>query len=135
MIGSWLIYIASTFTLYFGSVYLFLPKFTKYHKAALQKEWSELERETRILILALMRATGGGLMATGTGMALLQYAFTRFGHPLLAWLILIIGSIATMGSFYAMFSVRLRTKGRPPVFRVLLVYIILLAGFLFNILG
>ena len=134
-IGSILTLIAASLSMLFGLIYFIKPKFMGYHKAALQKEWNELGPEVRTLILALMRALGSGLISVAIAMIILQLEFNRTENAWIAWTILVIGSIVTAGSFYAMLLVRTKTKGRPPILAILINFVVLVAGFLFNILG
>ena len=135
MTGFWLTIIASFLSFAFGITYLFRSKYMSYHHAALQKDWEELVKEFRILILALMRAVGGGLISTAVAMVFLQLEFNKSHNEWMAWAILIIGSITFAGSLYAMLLVRLKTKGRPPIFPAIIILLMILAGFFFNLLG
>ena len=135
LLGFWLTIAAAALSLVFGLIYFIRPKFMNYHKMALQKEWHELEAETQTLILALMRVLGSGLIAVAIAMIILQLEFDKSHQHWILWTILVIGTITSLGSLYAMMMVRKRTKGRPPIIPVMIVFIMLLAGFLFNIFG
>ena len=125
---------ASVFSLFFGLVYLIRPFFMTYHGIAVHKKWNQLDREFQVLILALMRCASGGLIAGGIAMIILQIEFIRSHAPWIALTILIIGGVLTVGSLYAILLVRTKTKGRPPLVAVMLFFLILLTGYLFNIL-
>lgn len=135
MTGFWLTIIASLLAFAFGITYLFRSKYMSYHHAALQKDWEELAIEVRTLILALMRAVGGGLISTAVAMVFLQLEFNKTHIGWMAWAILIIGSITFAGSLYAMLLVRLKTKGRPPIFPATFILLMIIAGFFFNLFG
>ena len=105
-----------------------------YHGIAVHKKWNQLDREFQVLILALMRCASGGLIAGGIAMIILQIEFIRSHAPWIALTILIIGGVLTVGSLYAILLVRTKTKGRPPLVAVMLFFLILLTGYLFNIL-
>jgi uncharacterized membrane protein YgdD (TMEM256/DUF423 family) len=133
--GSLFTFAAAVLASLFGLIYLIRPKFMGYHQKALQKDWSELSPEIQTLILALMRAAGTGFLSVATAMVILQVEFQRYHQHWIAWTTLIIGTILASGSFYAMYLVRTRTPGRPPIIPVFIIFILLFTGFLFNILG
>jgi hypothetical protein len=133
--GTILTLAAAMLSLIFGVIYLTRPRYLPYHRSALGKEWEELEPEMRTLILALMRAVGGGSMAAGFGIAFLQFQFNREQESWIALCILIMGLLLAFGSLYAMFLVRFRTKGRPPVWIVSILLVMMIAGYFFNVYG
>ena len=124
---------AAVFALIFGFVYLVRPFFMPYHGIAVHKKWDQLDREFQVLILALMRCASGGLIAGGIAMIILQIEFTRNPAHWIALTILIIGGVLTTGSLYAVLLVRTKTNGRPPLFAIMIFFLILLTGYLFNI--
>ncbi len=119
----------------FGILYLTMRKFMNYHRVAVQKDWEELAPEIRTLITALMRASSGGFLSVSLGLAVLQIRFSHGHEHSIALTILAAGSILALGSLYAMLLVRTRTKGRPPIVPVAVIFILLIAGYFFNILG
>ena len=119
----------------FGILYLTRRKFMNYHRMAVQKEWEELSPEIRTLITALMRAASGGFLSVSLVLAILQWRFNYNHEHWLALTILITGSILALGSLYAMILVSTRTKGRPPIVPVLVIFILLIAGYFFNVSG
>ena len=82
MIGFWLNIIASVMALGFGVIYLVKPKFMSYHQIALQKNWDELGPQFQTLVLALMRAVGGGLIAAAAAMKL-EYTLPEITQTLI----------------------------------------------------
>jgi hypothetical protein len=134
MAATILTFSASVLSVSFGIIYLIRPKFMGYHKKALRKEWIDLAPENQTLIMALMRAAGGGFLAVGTAMAMLQLEFNSSQKPMLAWIIVISGTILAIGALYAMLLVRMKTLGRPPLLPVILIFIMMLAGFLLNMM-
>jgi len=106
-----------------------------YHQTALQKNWDELGPQFQTLILALMRAVGGGLIASASAMIIFQLEFNKSHHPWMAWAILIVGGIMFAGALFAMLLVRFRTIGRPPILSSVIILLMIIAGFFFNLFG
>lgn len=126
---------SSAIALFSGIIYLVRPEFMAYHKEAVQKNWNELVSDMQTLLLALMRAVGGGFLTIGVAIIILQIEFDRTRELWIAITILIIGTVSALGTLYATILIRFKTKGRPPIFAVLLFIVMLLVGFLFNITG
>lgn len=133
--GTILTFLAAILSFLFGMIYLTRPKFMQYHRMAVQKDWEELVPEMRTLITALMRALSSGFLAVAFALVMLQLRFNLSGEHWIALSILIIGSILALGSLYAMFLIRTRTKGRPPIVIVLVIFVLMIAGYFFNIYG
>lgn len=133
--GTILTFLAAILSFLFGMIYLTRPKFMQYHRIAVQKDWEELVPEMRTLITALMRALSSGFLAVAFALVMLQLRFNLSGEHWIALSILIIGSILALGSLYAMFLIRTRTKGRPPIVIVLVIFVLMIAGYFFNIFG
>jgi hypothetical protein len=125
----------SVFLLLFGIVYLVRPRFMGYHKMAIQKDWSELVPEFQTLILALMRTVSGGFISIAIAIIILQLEFNKSQNHWIALTILIIGGVLNLCVLYANFLVRTKTKGRPPTVVPLLLLIMLLISYFFNISG
>jgi uncharacterized membrane protein YgdD (TMEM256/DUF423 family) len=134
MLGSVFTFAAAVFASVFGLIYLVRPKFMGYHQKAVQRNWNELVPEIQTLILALMRATSAGFLSVAIAIVILQIEYNIYHQRWIAWTMLIIGTVLASGSFYAMFLVRTRTPGRPPIIPVFIILILLLTGFFFNIL-
>jgi hypothetical protein len=101
---------------------------------AVQKDWKELGPEMQTLILALMKTAGGGFVSVSIGVIILQIQFIKSHDHWIALTILIAGSIVTLGTLYATLLVRFKTKGRPPTIAAVILLILLVMGYFFNIL-
>lgn len=134
-IGTILTITAAALAFLFGILYLTRKKFMNYHRIALQKNWEELVPEMRILIKALMRAAAGGFLSVSFALIFLQLHFNINHERWIALTILISGSIMALGALYAMLLVRMKTQGRPPLVLVLVIFILMIAGYFFNIAG
>lgn len=118
----------------FGSIYLLKNQFMPYHRLAVGYSWSELEPNVRILIIALMRATGGGFLATGLAIFILLMIPLRSGN---IWASYAIGAIAvcnSIGTLYATLLVKTKTPGKPPVGLSLLALALIIIGFIFSLI-
>jgi hypothetical protein len=135
LIGTLFTLTGSLILLLFGLVYLIRPKFMGYHRMAVQKDWSELVPEIRTLILALMRTAAGGFISVAIAVIILQFKFYRSKDHWIALTILIAGGVLGLSVLYATLLVRKKTKGRPPTVIALLLLIMLLVGYFFNISG
>jgi len=133
-IGTLLNVLGSVVGIVFGLIYLIRPKFMGYHRMAVQKDWNELGLEIQTLILALMRAVGGGLLSGSMAIIILQLEFNRSQNHWIALAILIVGGVLILGLLYATLLVRTKTKGRPPIIAVVIPLILMLIGYLFNIM-
>ena len=63
----------------FSLIYLFRPEFMPYHADAVGQSWSEVDPAFQILILALMRVTGGGMLAMSCAIGILLLKVFRQG--------------------------------------------------------
>jgi hypothetical protein len=75
-----------------------------YHQEALGKSWQQLDQNLQALLLGLMRAAGGGLLATGISMAILLLIPFRTGESWSVYSIPAIGLLAAIPALYATIS-------------------------------
>jgi len=104
-----------------------------YHSLALGKSWSEVEPNTQTLILALMKAAGGGFLATGIVILILLIIPFQAGKQWAIYTIPAISLITSGGSFYATYSVKSETPGNPPIKLSLLSIGLAIVGFIFSL--
>ena len=133
LIGNICTFTAAALAFLFGVIYLTRPKFMEYHSMAIQKNWMELPKEMQTLITALMRALSSGFLSVAFALGILQIQFTRHHFHWIALSILVIGSILFTGSMYAMLLIRTKTKGRPPITIVSVIFLMLIVGYFFNL--
>ena len=108
-------YSAAVILLFMGILYLTKSSFMSYHGIALSRSWDEIDPKVRILILALMRGIGGGLIAASVAIIFLQYKFTTSKLRWIPVLIMLIGLILFCTILYAMLIVKFNTPGNPPL--------------------
>jgi hypothetical protein len=114
--------------LLFAGMYLFRKKFMPYHVDAVGKSWNELDREIRVLIIALMRVVGGGWLASSMAMGIFLYLLFLKGIELSAMALCLTGLAVTIPTLIATLIVRTRSNGHPPAGAAILAIVLLLAG-------
>jgi hypothetical protein len=118
----------------FGLIYLIRNQFMLYHSEALSLSWSELEEKMQVLILALMRAAGGGFLATGLAISVLLIIPFRAGDTWSIYTIPAISLCTSIGTLYATLLVKIKTPGTPPVTLSFLALALTMIGFIFSII-
>ena len=107
--------IDAVIALIFGVIYLTRSQFMPYHSLALAKAWSEVEPNTQTLILALMRAAGGGFIATGIAIIVLLCIPFQAKEQWAIYSVFFICFCSSFGSGYATYLVHNNTPGNPPL--------------------
>ncbi|WP_319422709.1 hypothetical protein [Pleurocapsa sp. FMAR1] len=105
-----------------------------YHAEALSLSWSKLEENMQVLILALMRAAGGGFLATGLAIFVLLIIPFRTGNTWSVYTIPAISLCTSIGTLYATLLVKTKTPGTPPVILGFLALALTIIGFIFSII-
>lgn len=126
-------YLAAALLLVMGITYLTKTSFMPYHSEAISLDWINVEKNTRILILALMKGVSGGLIAVSFTISFLQFKFTSSRISWIPFLILIIGIIISMTILYAMLFIKLNTRGNPPIGLTISGTVLLISGFILNL--
>jgi hypothetical protein len=88
----------------------------------------------RVLILALMKVSGGGMLATGVAALVLLAIPFRAGEAWSFYAIPLIGLCTSAGSLYATILVKTRTPGSPPIGLASLSLMLIIVGFIFSVL-
>ena len=125
--------IAALIAFIFGTTYLTRKEFMPYHADAVEMEWGEVDKRFQVLILALLRAVGGGWLAVGiTFVFLLAFPFREQASWALFALPLV--GLAVCGpTLYATLYVRNNTQAAPPLPFVVVAVVLLVAGFVLSI--
>jgi hypothetical protein len=118
----------------FGLIYLLRNQFMPYHAEALSLSWSELEENMQVLILALMRAVGGGFLATGLAILVLLIIPFKTGNTWSIYTIPAISLCISIGTLYATLLVKTKTPGKPPIVLSILALALTIIGFIFSII-
>jgi predicted anti-sigma-YlaC factor YlaD len=125
-------YIVGFIWIVFGLVYLFKNSFMSYHAVAVSSSWEALNPSFQTLILALMRAAGGGFFLAGLIIILLQRLYNQTKLKWIPSFILCIGIIIVSTTVYATLIVRLNTDANPPTLSSVGALIGLISGYLIN---
>jgi len=126
-------YIVGAIWIFFGLAYLLKASFMPYHAETLSISWEELSPALQILILALMRAAGGGFFLAGLIIILLQRIYNRTRQKWIPSLVLLIGVILVLTTVYATLIVRLNTNANPPTLSSAAALVGLITGYIMNI--
>lgn len=118
------------FGIAFGLWYLLRGTFMAYHAAAIGKTWEQVDGGTQVLLLALMRVAGGGLIAVGIlVLAILYFVHTEKNrwarHAVPAGLLAL-----HLTTLYATLSVQIATPASPPWYGAALACAAIVAAFL-----
>ena len=105
-----------------------------YHAEALGLSWSELKENMQVLIIALMRAAGGGFLATGLAMFVLSIIPFRAGDTWSIYTIPALGLCISGGTLYATLLVKIKTPGTPPFVLCFMALTLTIVGFIFSII-
>lgn len=98
----------------FGLIYLFRNSFMPYHSVAVGKDWDAVDPAMQVLLLALIHAAGGAMVAVGV----LAFSLAYFALPAgerWARIVLPAGLLVFYGTaLYATLSVLSGTPAAPP---------------------
>ncbi len=132
-VGFWCHLLAMLLLGIIGLVYLFRSQFMPYHAIAVGKTWTEIDPAFQILLLALIRVVGGACIATALAMGIVLFIPFRQGMRWARWAIPAIGLVALLPALYATLSVTLNTPASPPWKGVVLIIVLLVAGFVLSL--
>jgi hypothetical protein len=112
-----------------GLIYLFSPKFMPYHAVAIGVGWEELAPRYQTLFLALLKAVGGGFLATALAALILLFIPYRAKASWARWALLIIGLSCGIPAVYATLMVKWGTPAAPPWYAAVAGIVLTLVGF------
>lgn len=118
----------------FSVIYLFRSKFMPYHGDAVELKWEEVDSKHQVLILALMRAAGGGWLSAGISMIFLLIFPFRSGEQWSLFALPLVGLATASAALYATLYVKRNSRANPPVGLVGAAILLLLLGFIFSII-
>ena len=105
-----------------------------YHLQALESEWEDIEPKSRFMLKVLFN--GGGFFGLSTGLFMLVLLLIPFkaGEAWAAYAIGIIGLVGALPLARIVYKVKKNTAGNPPLFAIVIINILLMAGLGFSIL-
>jgi hypothetical protein len=118
----------------FSAMYLLRSKFMPYHGDAVELPWEEVDSKYQVLILALMRASGGGWLSAGISMIFLLMFPFRSGEPWSIFALTFVGLAPASAALYAALLVKRNSRANPPAGLVSATILLLLLGFIFSII-
>ena len=118
----------------FSAMYLLRSKFMPYHGDAVELKWEEVDSKHQVLILALMRAAGGGWLSAGISMIFLLVFPFRSGESWSLFALPFVGLSTAAATLYAAMFVKRNSPANPPVGLVGASILVLLLGFIFSII-
>ena len=98
----------------FAYIYLFRPEFMPYHADAVGSSWNEMDASIKVLIIALMRVSGGGWLATSLSITLLLVARIKFQKIYFGFALVLVGLGGLIPTLYATLYVRANSPAEPP---------------------
>ena len=98
----------------FGFNYLLRKQCMPYHEAALGKPWGELPNELQTVLLAVMRAVSGGILAMAVLALVVLLIPFRAGMVWAVWALPVAALVLSTSSLYAFGLVAANTPGNPP---------------------
>ena len=117
----------------FAYMYLFRNEFMPYHSVAVGKSWAEVDPVMQVLILALMRVSGGGWLALSFALIFFSILTYRRNNIKLDLAGLIIGWSILIPTLYATLYVRSHSPADPPWIAAALAIAVLGIGFILAI--
>lgn len=118
----------------FCAIYLTRSEFMPYHGEAVELPWREVDPKHQILILALMRVSGGGWLATGISMAFLLAFPFRSGEAWSLFALPLVGLTAAITTLYGALFVKKNSQANPPVGLLGAAILTILIGFVLSII-
>jgi hypothetical protein len=110
----------------FAAMYLFRPEFMSYHSVAVHQTWSQVDTQIQVLILALMRVSGGGWLGVSVAMSILLGRYYRTERFWLIVAIFFTGIAILLPTLYATLFVKSHSEANPPWIAALVAVAILL---------
>jgi hypothetical protein len=114
----------------FAFAYLFRPEFMSYHAVAVHETWADVDPGFQILIIALMRVSGGGFLAISVAITMLLYQFHKQDKVWPVTAIFFIGQSILIPTLYATLLVKNHTGANPPWIAAAAAIGLLLAGWI-----
>lgn len=118
----------------FAYMYLFRGEFMPYHSIAVGRSWAEVDPAMQVLILALMRVSGGGWLALSFALVFFSILTYRRNNIKLDFAGLVIGWAILIPTLYATLYVRANSPADPPWYAAAVAIAVLGIGFILAII-
>lgn len=127
-IASWFYGAGTLCMILIGVLYASRSKVMPYHLEALQTEWDDIDPKYQFMLLALLNGGGYFGIATGMFMAYLLFGPLQDGYTGAGYALGAIGLVGMAPLTYIVFKVKTQTAGNPPLFVMIAISAIMLAG-------
>ena len=120
--------LAAIISILIGLLYASRKQIMPYHLDALETTWDEIDFKYQFMLKALLN--GGGFYGVSCGLFMLVLLFIPFDKGEL-WAGYAIGGIGLVGALplaYIVYSVKIKTKGNPPLWIMIIVNALLIVG-------
>ena len=121
--------------LLFAGLYLFRPAFMPYHEIAVGRPWNELEPGYRMVVLALMRVSGGGFLAASVAIIVLLLIPFRHDRYWARIVIPVIALAELVPVLVATLNVKIHSLATPPYVLVSILVALLFASLVITLLN
>lgn len=127
--GFWCFLFAAVVTVAIGLVYTLRTELMPYHLEVLGTSWEQLPPRYRLMFRSLINGAGAATLATGAALLILTLVPLRRGEPWARWALLLVGLLAAGPTTIIVLRVALTTTASPPWALVVLLDLVLFAGF------
>ena len=117
----------------FFIIYFSRRDFMPYHKDAVETSWEDIDTKFQVLILAFIRALGGGWLTASISIIFLLIFPFQDGEKWSIFAIPIIGLSMTLSTLYATLYIKKNTQAKPPVSLVSSSILLILIGFVLSL--
>jgi hypothetical protein len=117
----------------FAMIYLTHDGFMPYHADAVGKEWTQVDEKMQILIIALMRVSGGGWLATTIAMFFFLYARIHFRIIIFSFALVSTALASLIPTILVTLYVSHNSKGEPPWYAAAIGIVVLLMALYFDV--
>ncbi len=117
----------------FSLIYLLRPEFMPYHASAVGMNWEDVPPAFQTLILGLMKATGGGWLATAVAMAVILFKPFKRGELWARWAVPFIGLTTAVPLLYLTLTIALRTSATTPWLAALIGVLLQISGLILSL--
>ncbi len=100
--------------LLFAFFYLTRQEFMPYHSDAVGMRWEDVSPHVQVLIIALMRVSGGGWLATSIGIFFMLVARRKYETMFFRFALLLIALSALIPTLIATLYVKNHSPANPP---------------------
>jgi hypothetical protein len=114
----------------FAFLYVFRQEFMPYHANAVNESWAQVDPKMQVLILALMRVSGGGWLGVSIAMTILLFKYCKTDQLWLMTSLFFIGLAIVVPTLLATLLVKNHSGSNPPWIAAAFAIFLLLVGWI-----